>query len=107
MIPDPLTTEVPYEEAPTLGVPSRQGPLPAHLLPLTAEVGSEGQLLIGGVDVLELVEEVGTPAFIYDEEHLRRRCQEARQAFGPGPPTRRRPSCARQWRRLRTKKGSA
>ncbi|HXR20923.1 MAG TPA: diaminopimelate decarboxylase, partial [Acidimicrobiales bacterium] len=83
MIPDPLTTEVPYEEAPTPVAPSRQGPLPTHLLPLTAEVGSQGQLRIGGVDVLELVEEVGTPVFIYDEEHLRRRCQEARQAFGP------------------------
>jgi diaminopimelate decarboxylase len=83
MIPDPLTTEVPYEEAPTQGAPSRQGPLPTHLLTLTAEVGSQGQLRIGGVDVLDLVEEVGTPVFIYDEEHLRRRCQEARQAFGP------------------------
>jgi diaminopimelate decarboxylase len=83
MIPDPLTTEAPYEDAPSPGAPSRQGPLPTHLLPLTAEVGSQGQLRIGGVDVLELVQEVGTPAFIYDEEHLRRRCQEARQAFGP------------------------
>ena len=35
------------------------------------------------MDVLELVEAVGTPVFIYDEEHLRRRCREARQAFGP------------------------
>ena len=32
---------------------------------------------------LDLVEEVGTPVFVYDEEHLRRRCREARQAFGP------------------------
>ena len=35
------------------------------------------------MDVLDLVEEVGTPVFVYDEEHLRRRCREARQAFGP------------------------
>ena len=83
MIPDPVTTEAPDEQAPTPGPPRRQGPLPTHLLPLTAEVGSEGQLRIGGVDVLDIVEEVGTPVFIYDEEHLRRRCQEARQAFGP------------------------
>jgi diaminopimelate decarboxylase len=54
-----------------------------HLLPLTAEVDSDGRLRLGGVDVLELVDEVGTPVFIYDEEHLRRRCTEARQAFGP------------------------
>ncbi len=42
-----------------------------------------GRLRIGGLDVLDLVEELGTPVFIYDEEHLRRRCREARQAFGP------------------------
>lgn len=39
---------------------------------------------MGGVDVLDLVDEVGTPVFIYDEEHLRRRCREAVDAFGPG-----------------------
>jgi diaminopimelate decarboxylase len=35
------------------------------------------------VDVLGLVEEVGTPVFIYDEAHLRARCREAVAAFGP------------------------
>ena len=54
-----------------------------NLLPDTAEVGPGGRLRIAGLDVLDLVGEVGTPAFIYDEEHLRRRCQEARRAFGP------------------------
>jgi diaminopimelate decarboxylase len=52
-------------------------------LPETAEVDVLGRLRIGGLDVLDLVEELGTPVFIYDEEHLRRRCREARQAFGP------------------------
>ena len=42
-----------------------------------------GRLRIGGLDVLDLAEELGTPVFIYDEEHLRRRCRESRQAFGP------------------------
>jgi diaminopimelate decarboxylase len=83
MIPDPLTTEAPDNQSPTAGAPRRQGPLPLHLLPLTADLGGEGRLRIGGVDVMDLVEEVGTPAFIYDEQHLRQRCQEARQAFGP------------------------
>ena len=83
MIPDPLTTQEPDERPPTMGALRRQAPLPAHLLPLTADIGSGGRLRIGGVDVMDLVEEVGTPVFIYDEEHLRRRCQEARQAFGP------------------------
>ena len=58
-------------------------PLPRYLLPDTAEVDPSGRLRVGGVDVLDLVSEVGTPAFVYDEEHLRRRCREAREAFGP------------------------
>jgi diaminopimelate decarboxylase len=57
--------------------------LPTYLLPDTAAVDREGRLSIGGMSVLELVGEVGTPVFVYDEEHLRRRCREARDAFGP------------------------
>jgi len=36
------------------------------------------------VDLCQLAAEVGTPAFVYDEEHLRARCQEARLAWGDG-----------------------
>jgi diaminopimelate decarboxylase len=39
---------------------------------------------VGGVDVLEIVKQVGTPVFVYDEEHLRRRCREAVAAWGDG-----------------------
>jgi diaminopimelate decarboxylase len=60
------------------------GPLPRHLLPDTATVDAAGRLSIGGVDVLDLVAEVGTPLFVYDEEHLRARCREAVAAFGDG-----------------------
>jgi diaminopimelate decarboxylase len=88
MIPDPLANPVAQTEpsVPANGRGARAGedaPMPLYLLPDSAEVGLSGQLHIGGVDVLELVSEVGTPVFVYDEEHLRRRCQEARQAFGP------------------------
>ena len=88
MIPDPLANPVAQTEpsAPPNGRGARAGegaPMPLYLLPDSAEVGLSGRLHIGGVDVLELVSEVGTPVFVYDEEHLRRRCQEARQAFGP------------------------
>ena len=84
MIPDPLSVDF----GPPLSVadatsPGRHAPLPVRLLPETAELDGDGRLRIGGVDVLSVVEEVGTPVFIYDEEHLRRRCREARQAFGP------------------------
>jgi diaminopimelate decarboxylase len=74
VIPDPFSDEP---------VPDQRGPLPEHLLPATAEVDGKGRLRVGGVDILGLIGEIGTPAFIYDEEHLRRRCREARQAFGP------------------------
>jgi diaminopimelate decarboxylase len=58
--------------------------LDPHLLPDTASVSSDGQLAIGGVDVNELVEQMGTPLFVYDETHLRARCREAIQAWGDG-----------------------
>jgi diaminopimelate decarboxylase len=58
-------------------------PLPRHLLPLTATT-HEGRLRVGGVDLLDLAAEHGTPLFVYDEEHLRRRCREAREAWGDG-----------------------
>ena len=59
------------------------GPVPDYLLPDTAMV-RQGRLLIGGVDVIELADEYGTPLFVYDEEHLRNRCREAVAAFEDG-----------------------
>ena len=60
-------------------------PLPTQLLPLTARADPEtGRLSVGGVDLLDLAAEHGTPLFVYDEEHLRQRCREARQAWGDG-----------------------
>jgi len=60
------------------------GPLPRHLLPQTAVIDDEGRLSIGGCDLVALAEEFGTPLFVYDEAHLRARCQEAVAAFGDG-----------------------
>lgn len=74
MLPDP---------APEPQHPVGHGPLPARLLPDCASV-IDGRLAIAGVDVLELAEEHGTPAFVYDEEHLRRRCREAVDAWPGG-----------------------
>jgi diaminopimelate decarboxylase len=53
-----------------------------RLLPDTAAVGHDGMLEIGGCSVEQLVEEYGTPLFVYDEAHLRARCREAVAAFG-------------------------
>ena len=54
------------------------------LLPDTASVDAGGRLSVGGVDLLDLAAEHGTPLFVYDEEHLRARCREAAAAFGDG-----------------------
>src|SRR5205807_10519219 len=55
-----------------------------RLLPDTSSVSAEGRLSVGGVDVIELAEQVGTPLFVYDEVHLRARCREAVEAWGDG-----------------------
>jgi diaminopimelate decarboxylase len=56
--------------------------LALHLLPDTAQVDERGALTIGGVAVDELAATYGTPLFVYDETHLRRRCRAAVDAFG-------------------------
>lgn len=56
---------------------------PFRLLPDSAEL-VDGQLQIGGCGLLELANEYGTPAFVYDEQHLRDRCREAVAVFGDG-----------------------
>ncbi len=61
-----------------------EGPIDWGLLPDTSALSAEGNLSLGGVDLLELVEEFGTPVFVYDVAHLRSRCREAVAGFGPG-----------------------
>jgi diaminopimelate decarboxylase len=63
---------------------SSEAPIGRHLLPINVGRNHAGCLTIGGVDLLALAEEHGTPLFVYDEEHLRFRCREALAAFGPG-----------------------
>jgi diaminopimelate decarboxylase len=58
--------------------------IPRRLLPDTADVGGDGWLMIGGCSIRDLAGEFGTPLFVYDEAHLRARCREAVDAFGPG-----------------------
>ena len=59
-------------------------PLQRHLLPRTAEVDERGHLHVGGIDLLGLAQEFGTPLFVYDEDHLRHACREAVAAWGDG-----------------------
>src|SRR5271156_5511512 len=61
-----------------------EGSLSPGLLPMTAVTAPDGRLAVGGLDLLELAEQFGTPLFVYDEEHLRARCREAVAAWGDG-----------------------
>jgi diaminopimelate decarboxylase len=59
-------------------------PLQRNLLPRTSSVDEKGHLHVGGIDVLDLAEEFGTPVFVYDVAHLRHACREAVEAWGDG-----------------------
>ncbi len=52
------------------------------LFPLTAEVSSQGHLLIGGCDSAELAAKFGTPLYVFDEFSLRSKCTEFKVEFG-------------------------
>ena len=60
------------------------GPLPPHLLPDGATADAGGRLALAGCDLVELAGRFGTPLIVYDEDHVRARCREARTAFGDG-----------------------
>jgi diaminopimelate decarboxylase len=66
------------------GIAPDEGPISADLLPMTADAGGDGRLRVGGVDLVALAEDAGTPLFVYDEAHLRTRCREAVTAWGDG-----------------------
>ena len=57
-------------------------PIPFGLLPDSAAVAADGSLTVGGCSLTDLAGSFGTPLFVYDEAHLRRRCREAVDAFG-------------------------
>jgi diaminopimelate decarboxylase len=52
-----------------------------QLLPLTALINQGDRLEIGGCDVVELVEQYGSPLYILDEVSLRTACQQYRDAL--------------------------
>lgn len=64
--------------------PGPNDPVAARLLPMTATTDTRGRLQVGGLDLVDLADEFGTPLFVYDEAHLRARCREAREAWGEG-----------------------
>ena len=52
-----------------------------HVLPSTARTTSDGELVIGGCKVVDLVAEYGTPLHIYDEEQLRQQMRAMRDGL--------------------------
>jgi diaminopimelate decarboxylase len=52
-----------------------------QLLPLTAQTNQSDRLEIGGCDVVELVQQYGSPLYILDEASLRTACQQYRESF--------------------------
>jgi diaminopimelate decarboxylase len=51
------------------------------ILPLSAEVGVDHHLKLGGCDSVELAHRFGTPLYVYDEDTIRERCREYRSAI--------------------------
>jgi len=51
------------------------------LFPLTTKVNAQGHLTIGGIDVVQLAEEFGTPLYVFDEGTLRAKCKEYKEEF--------------------------
>lgn len=60
---------------------TRADALPSHVWPRSAERTPDGVIRIGGVDLRSLAAEVGTPAYVLDENDVRARAREFRDAF--------------------------
>lgn len=51
------------------------------VLPLTASTTSDGHLMVGGCDTVDLARRFGTPLFVLDEETIRTQCRRYLMAF--------------------------
>jgi diaminopimelate decarboxylase len=52
----------------------------------TVARGADGAVTVGGLDVRQLAEEFGTPAYVLDEADFRERCRAWREAFQAAQP---------------------
>lgn len=53
----------------------------ADLWPLTTAVDESGRLFVGGCDVVALIQQYGTPLYLFDEMTIRTACRTYRTAF--------------------------
>jgi diaminopimelate decarboxylase len=54
------------------------------LLPAPTEIDSAGRASVGGVSLVDIATEFGTPCYVYGEDELRARCRAYRTQFGEG-----------------------
>src|SRR5574344_3147552 len=52
-----------------------------NIKPITTEVSENGNLEIGGCDLVELAQKYETPLYVIDEETVRTICREYKKAF--------------------------
>jgi diaminopimelate decarboxylase len=52
------------------------------LFPFETRVSPRGRLVIGGCDTNDLALQYGTPLYLFDEQTLRRKCRDFKEAFG-------------------------
>lgn len=58
--------------------------VPAHVWPAGTTRRADGEIEVGGVSLVDIAREYGTPVFVYDEDDFRARCRTMAAAFG-GP----------------------
>ncbi|WP_035719894.1 diaminopimelate decarboxylase [Gordonia shandongensis] len=63
--------------------PDELSRLPENVYPRGTGRDADGVMTVGGVRVDALVEEYGSPLFVYDEADFRSRCADMQSAFGP------------------------
>jgi diaminopimelate decarboxylase len=66
---------------PAAAVPADRGDLHPGIWPLTARAVADGGILVGGVALTEIAARYGTPAYVLDEDDVRRRCRRYRDAL--------------------------
>jgi diaminopimelate decarboxylase len=69
------------QPAPEPAPEQKHSGLPARIWPLTARAVADGGISVGGITLAAIAARYGTPAYVLDEDDVRQRCREYRQAL--------------------------